>query len=581
MIVAHAKPLQEIFDCLRDVRKVLVLGCGECVTVCHAGGEKEVAVLAEALRIKARTEGKDLTVLENTIRRQCDPEFVDPVLEDLQDVEAIVSLACGVGVNHLVDRGARVPVYPGVNTTHMGAAARHGVWEERCAGCGECILDLTGGICPIARCAKQILNGPCGGCHDGMCEVSTPENPVPCAWAQIWERAEQLGTLDKLREVLAAKDWSTARDGGPRRHRRTDLLIDEEDETYGPQPDVALPPAVAHLAPMPPPREAPAEDKAGSRLERVLASGEFALTAELGPPMGPDADAVRRKVELLRGKADAVNITDCQTAVVRLSSMAAAVMLVQAGVEPVMQITTRDRNRIAIQADVLGAAGLGVKNVLCIAGDHQSFSAAGKQSGHPGAKNVYDLDSLQLTAMLRRMRDEGRQEGGDPVAPRPRLLLGAAWTPLGDPRAYRVARLAKKVEAGADFIQTQAVYDVEAFAEVMEAVRREGLHERVAILAGIIVPKSAGMLRYMHASVPGVTVPDALVQRFPKVKKRDPADKKKAARRAVADTGKRIAVELIEACRAIPGVRGVHLQSIEWEEAVPEIVQQAGLLPRP
>jgi methylenetetrahydrofolate reductase (NADPH) len=297
--------------------------------------------------------------------------------------------------------------------------------------------------------------------------------------------------------------------------------------------------------------------------------------------MDANGNEVRHKMGLLRGCADAYNITDCQTAVVRLSSIAAAIMLVQDGMEPVMQMTTRDRNRIAIQADILGAAAFGVQNCLCIAGDHQSFGAAGKLKGHPGAKNVYDVDSIQLCAILKRMRDEGLQEGGDPLEVRPKLFIGAAWTPMGEPTDYRVTRLAKKAAAGADFIQTQGVYDVKQFAEVMKRVCDLGLHEKTAILAGIIVPKNAGMLRYMNASVAGVSVPDELIKRFPRTKKDASKEEKRAARAKSNAIAKEITVELIQQVREIEGVAGVHLQAIEWEQAVPDIVKAAGLFPRP
>ncbi len=317
--------------------------------------------------------------------------------------------------------------------------------------------------------------------------------------------------------------------------------------------------------------------KSESNLENVLAAGRFAVTAELGPPMGADAEAVRRKMETLRGAADAFNITDCQTAVVRLCSVAAAAILIEGGLEPVLQVTTRDRNRIAIQSDLLGAAALGVRNCLCVAGDHQSFGASGPRAGHPGAKNVYDVDSIQLVSILRRMRDEGLQEGGDPVDPPPRLFIGAAWTPLADPVEFRVMRLAKKIAAGADFIQTQGVYDVARFAEVMREARARGLHERAAILPAVIVPKGAAMLRYMDARVPGVHVPESLIARFPSVGKGASAEEKREARRRGLEVGKEVAVELIRQLREIEGVRGVHIQAIEWEEAVPEIVERAGL----
>ena len=308
--------------------------------------------------------------------------------------------------------------------------------------------------------------------------------------------------------------------------------------------------------------------KSESNLEKVLEAGHVAVTAELGPPMGCSAEMVNDKIELLRDTADAYNVTDCQTAVVRMSSIAASILMVQAGLEPVMQMTCRDRNRIAMQADILGAAAFGVKNCLCIAGDHQSFGAAGKLMGHPGSKNVYDVDSIQLVGILKGLRDDARQQGGDPLEERAPLFIGAAWTPLGDPIEIRTTRLAKKINAGADFIQTQAVYDVKRFAEAMEKARGRGLHERAAILAGIIVPKSAGMLSYMHKSVPGVTVPDELIKRMKGADKPRPE-------------GIAIAIELIQQVLEIEGVRGVHIQAIEWESAVRDVVAGAGLLPRP
>ena len=315
-------------------------------------------------------------------------------------------------------------------------------------------------------------------------------------------------------------------------------------------------------------------------MEKVLAAGHFAVTVELGPPMDCDASAVLEKAKILKGMADAYNITDNQTAVVRMSSIAAAILIAKEGLEPVMQMTCRDRNRLAIQSDVLGAAALGIKNCLCIVGDHQSFGSAGKLKGHPGAKNVYDVDSIQLVSILKGMRDEGKQQGGDPIALKPPLFIGAAWTPMGDPVEFRPIRLKKKVEAGADFIQTQGIYDVEQFQEQMQIVRNMGLHERTAILAGIIVPKSLGMLKYMHSGVAGVSVPDALMERMSAAKKAAGEDKKQA-RLNQQEEGIAITVELIQQVREIPGVKGVHIQAIEWEHKVPEIVERAGLLPRP
>jgi methylenetetrahydrofolate reductase (NADPH) len=288
--------------------------------------------------------------------------------------------------------------------------------------------------------------------------------------------------------------------------------------------------------------------KSGSNLERVLAAGHFAVTAEIGPPMDCNGEVVTEKARLLRGYADAFNITDCQTAVVRMSSIASAVLVMREGLEPIAQMTCRDRNRIAIQADILGAAALGVRNCLCIAGDHQSFGAAGKLKGHPGAKNVYDVDSIQLVAILKGLRDEGRQQGGDEIEQTPPLWIGAVWTPMGDPVDFRPWRLAKKVAAGADFIQTQGIYDMELFRQQMKLARDMGLHEKTAILAGIIVPRNLGMLRYMDAAVAGVSVPQELMARMSAARK-SAGDDKAQARRNQEEEGTKIAVELIEQAR--------------------------------
>ena len=242
--------------------------------------------------------------------------------------------------------------------------------------------------------------------------------------------------------------------------------------------------------------------KAGTNLEKVLESGRFAVTAEAGPPKGTSAAVIQRKAELLRTCCDAVNVTDNQTAIVRMSSLAGCVLLKQQGVDPVMQMVCRDRNRIAIQSDVLGAVALGIGNILCLSGDHQKFG------NHPTAKDVFDMDSIQLIQTLKTMRDEKKFLCGEEISGEVPLFIGAAENPFADPFEFRVIRLAKKVKAGADFIQTQAVYDVAKFARWMEMVCDRGLDKQVHILAGIIPIKSAGMARYMRDYVSGVSVPD-------------------------------------------------------------------------
>jgi 5,10-methylenetetrahydrofolate reductase len=314
--------------------------------------------------------------------------------------------------------------------------------------------------------------------------------------------------------------------------------------------------------------------KSDSRLERVLRSGAFAVTAELGPPKNADADVVRHKAGLLNGLVDAVNITDNQTAIVRMSSIGAGVITLQEGLEPVLQMTCRDRNRLGVQSDLLGAYALGLRNILCLTGDHQSFG------NHPQAKNVHDLDSMQLVQMVAGLRDAHSFQCGEEIeGVNPRFFVGAAENPFGDPFDWRPLRLAKKSRAGADFIQTQMIYNVPRFREFMKRVVDQGTHEEVYILAGVGPIKTPGAAKYMRDRVPGMDVPDEIVERMEAAGK-DIEDKKErsAARRA---EGIRICIELIEEMKQIEGVAGVHIMAIEWEEAVKDIVEGAGLLPRP
>jgi 5,10-methylenetetrahydrofolate reductase len=322
----------------------------------------------------------------------------------------------------------------------------------------------------------------------------------------------------------------------------------------------------------------------GSNLERVLRAGHFAVTAELGPPQSADGDEIRHKATLLRGNCDAVNITDNQTAIVRMSSIAAGAIVVQEGLEPIVQMTCRDRNRLAIQSDLLGAYALGMRNLLCLTGDHQSFG------NHPTSRNVFDIDSLQLLQMVTAMRDDCVFQCGDAFkGQEPRFFIGAAAAPFADPIDFRPYRLAKKVKAGANFIQTQLVYDIEAFEEYMAKVREMGLHEQLYILAGVGPLKSPGMARYMKNSVPGILVKDEYIERMNaagepwagKSKDEMTPEDKKARSEAWKQEGINICIELIQRLHEIEGVAGVHIMAIEWEEAVEPIASGAGLLPRP
>ena len=304
--------------------------------------------------------------------------------------------------------------------------------------------------------------------------------------------------------------------------------------------------------------------KSGSKLERTLEAGHFAFTGEVGPPRGANVDALREKIRPLKGMVDMANVTDNQTAMVRMSSWAASMICLEEGVEPNFQMVCRDRNRLAMQADILGAYAHGLRNMLCLSGDHQTFG------DHPQAKGVFDIDSMQLIGMVKKMRDEGKFLGGADIDVPPKMFIGAAANPFAEPFEWRVHRLAKKIAAGADYVQTQCIYNMPKMREWVRQANEMGLTDKVYILAGVTPMKSIGMARYMQKKVPGMDVPEELIKRLQGV------DKKK-----VADEGIKIACEQIEEFKEMKGVAGVHLMAIEWEHKVPEIAERAGVLPRP
>jgi len=301
-----------------------------------------------------------------------------------------------------------------------------------------------------------------------------------------------------------------------------------------------------------------------SKLEKILSAGHLAVTSECGPPRGSDPEAITKKAEMIRDHVDAINITDNQTSVTRLCSLASCIHLKKMGVEPTLQMVTRDRNRIALQSDILGAASFDIYNILCLSGDHQHFGDC------PQGQNVFDIDSMQLIQTVRFMRDEGKFLGGDEIKRPPQMFVGAAANPFADPFEIRVPRLAKKIAAGVEFIQTQCIYNLEKFELWLKQARDRGLHEKACILAGVTPFKSAGMAKYMKNRVPGMDVPDEVVKRMSGV----PKEKQ-------AQEGINICVETIQRLKEVEGVKGFHIMAIEWEEKVPEIVERGGLYPRP
>lgn len=400
-----------------------------------------------------------------------------------------------------------------------------------CQMCGGCTLSLTGMSCPM-NCPKQVRNGPCGGVRaDGGCEVK-PE--MRCVWVESWHGSQR----------MASVAWPSAPNPPTEHHLQgsSSWLRVVSGERH------AL--SLSSTAPVQP---------SGSGLEKLFAGGSFVITAEIAPPDSADPDDVRARLAPYRGCVDALNVTDAPGANCHMSSLAVSLLLTQMGCEPVMQISCRDRNRIAIQGDLLGAAALGIRNVLCLTGDSVA------NGDHPGAKPVGDLDSVALLATARLLRDEGRYLSGRKLTAAPRLLLGAADNPFAPPFEARLARLQRKIAAGAQFVQTQYCFDVDLFERYMARVRAAGLHERVRILVGVGPLSSAGNARWLRKHVPGVHIPDHIVARLAQAG--DPRE-----------AGRRLAIEIVQRVQAIPGVAGVHIMAQKQEALIASIVADSGVL---
>ena len=305
--------------------------------------------------------------------------------------------------------------------------------------------------------------------------------------------------------------------------------------------------------------------KCGSNLEKLLRAGEFVVCGEMSPPQSVESGMIAKKCGYFKGVVDAVNLTDNQTAIVRMSSAVSSYFALCGGVEPIMQLTCRDRNRLSMQSDILGAYALGVRNVLCLTGDHQKFG------NHPDAKGVFDLDSTTLIGMLKQMRDDKQFYCGDEMKAEPRMFIGGAANPFGEPFEMRILNLRKKIDAGADFIQTQPVFDIPAFERWMNVVRNQGLDKEVFILAGVMPVRSVKALLYMKESVPGMRIAEDYIKRLEAITEKE----------AAAEEGVKIAVEIMKQLKDISGVSGIHLMPVMWESITPRLVEEAGLLPRP
>lgn len=437
-----------------------------------------------------------------------------------------------------------------------------------CRMCGNCILQETAFICPMS-CPKGLRNGPCGGSTPEHCYVDPTR---PCTWYRIYERSEKLGRTHMLLEIQAPVDGRQAghetwldlvrvyRDKhfhiNPLDYVRDREHFQEEWDRFFytvRQPDWWQGDAKYH---------APGYAEPVSELERSLRAGRFTVTAEIAPPLTVNLDAMLKKAQMLKPWVTASNFTDNASASPRMSSLASATKCLEAGLEPVLQLQARDRNRYAIESEVIGASALGVRNILCLSGDHLRLGP-----GPTPKPEQNDMDAIQVLWLLRRMRDEGRYLDGREIKTPPTYFLGAAANPYAAATRFEAIREEKKVNAGAQFIQTQPIFDYGRFTDWLEAVDKRGLLDKVYILPGLIPLKSAKAAHMMAEEVPGVVVPPEIVKRMDGA-----ADAKQE--------GVAIALEIIEKLRNTPGIHGMHIMAVHWEEIVPTLIEQGGL-PRP
>lgn len=439
-----------------------------------------------------------------------------------------------------------------------------------CRMCGNCLLQETAFICPM-ECPKGARNGPCGGSTSEHCYV---DETRPCIWYKIYDRSFRMGREEKLLEVLPPLDWEKVggetwgdvyhqvRKVGAGKFassivsRDVDQRVEMWESVFRPirQPDWWQGDAQYHP---------PAYTEPVSELEKRLKAGEFVVTTEVSPPLTTATKKLVSNIELVKPYVASINFTDSPSATPRMSSWACSTIAIQQGAEPVMQIAARDRTRVGLQAEVIGANALGVRNILCLSGDSMKMSPDPR-----GRMDVIDIDSVQMLWILRRMRDEGIYLDGRSMKFPPKYFLGAAASPYASEPKFQALREHKKVNAGAQFFQTNLVFDVDRLEIWLNELAKRDILDKVYILIGITPLKSLKMAQYMHHDVPGVVIPERLLKRL------------ETAGDQAEEEGIQIALELIEAIKGKQGVNGIHLMPVNWEEIIPRIVTEAGLLPK-
>jgi len=541
LIIVQQKPLEKIFEMTEEFKRLLIVGCDGCAAIVQAGGEKQAEVLKTLLEMHRKLRGGNGSKTKAiSILRQCDRQIAASSLHPLvEDYDAVVSLACGVGVQTIAGLFPNKIIIPANDTMFIGMHdTKEGKFYEMCRACGDCILFETGGICPITRCAKGLLNGPCGGQSKGKCEVGGWKND--CAWVLIYNRLKERNRLDLFKKFRIPRDYRVSE-----HPRKLGGEVVEKKEGTKKEEEVV---------------SGAFKREAYSELTKQISEGKFVFTGELEPVKTTSLHEVLEGAKALKGHVVAINITDNPTSFGYMNALVPSYMIQrEVGVEAVYQMTTRDRNRLALLSDVLAAGALGIKNILVLTGDHTTVGDT------PQAKPVFDLDSATFTYMMRKVIDEGVDLKGNKIEDPPKLNIGIAAAPNADPLEAELLKIERKVKLGVDFIQTQCVYSVEQAKRFADAAA----YLKTPILFGVAPFKSMSMMKWMIKFVPGIMVPEDVERRLRRAKEK--------SKEAFREENVEIFGELIRGIRKTTSAAGIHMMAVGYEWVVPKIIERSGI----